>query len=124
MAAVGLDLDEGDAGAGGVEGAHHRLALGRREQPVRGEGGDAEPGLRAEEGVGEPPAMLGGEVEIVHRPRQVEIRVGVEAVDEGRALVAQIGFDLEIGVEAEGRLVAVLQVAAELPVQRRLARGR
>ena len=60
--------------------------------------------LRSAEGVGERAAVVGGEVEIVHRPRHVEIGVGVEAVDEGRALMAQIGFDLEVGVEAEGRL--------------------
>ena len=34
------------------------------------------------------------------------------------ALVAQIALDLEIGVEREGRVVAVLKLAAELAVQR------
>ena len=86
----------------------------------RGEGDDAEARLRAAEGVGQHAAMVGGEVEIVHRPGDVEIGVGVEAVDEARALVAQIALDLEVGVEAEGRRVAVLQVAAELALQRRL----
>ena len=70
--------------------------------------------------LGEHAAVIGGEVEIVHRPRHVEIGVGVEAVDEGYALVAQIALDLEIGVEGEGRRLAVLQIAAELAVQRRL----
>ena len=68
--------------------------------------------------------MLGGEVEIIHRPRDVEIGIGVEAVDEGAALVAQIALDLEIGVEAVGDRVAVLQVAAEFAVQRRLPKDR
>ena len=58
--------------------------------------------LRAGESIGQPSAMVGGEVEIVHRPRHVEVGVGVEAVDEGHALVAQIALDLEVGVEAEG----------------------
>ena len=58
--------------------------------------------VRALEGVGQHVAMLGGEVEIVHGARDVEIGVGVEAVDEGRALMAQIALDLEVGVEAEG----------------------
>ena len=64
--------------------------------------------------------MLGGQVEIVHRPGDVEVGVGIEAVDEGGALVAQIALDLEVGVEAVGDAGAVLQVAAELAVQRRL----
>ncbi len=64
--------------------------------------------------------MVGGEVEIVHGARDVEIGIGVEALDEGRSLVAQIALDLEVGVEAEGDALAVLQVAAELAMQRRL----
>ena len=120
MAAVGLDLDEGDRGAGGVQRMHDRAALLGREQPVAGEGDHAEARLGAGEGLGQPAAMVGGEVEIVHRPGHVEIGIGVEAVDEGHALVAQIALDLEIGVEAEGQRLAVLQIAAELAVQRRL----
>ena len=63
-------------------------------------------------------AMVGGEVEIIHGARDVEIGVGIEAVDEGRALVAQIALDLEVGVEAEAQRLAVLQIAAELALQR------
>ena len=59
--------------------------------------------------------MLLGEVEIVHRAGDVEIGVGVEPVGEADPLVAQVAFDLEIGVEAEAlRLSRVLQPAAEL----------
>ncbi len=75
-------------------------------------------GLRAAEGVRELAAVLGLEVEIVHGARDVEIAVGVEAIDEGRALVAQVALDLEIGVERERAGLAVLQVAAELVLQR------
>jgi hypothetical protein len=64
--------------------------------------------------------MLGGEIEIVDRPGDVEIAVGVEAVDEGRALVAQIALHLEVGVEGEALGGQVLQGAAELPLQRLL----
>ena len=60
------------------------------------------------------------EIEIVHGAGDVEIAVGIEAVDEGRALVAQIALDLEIGVEAEAQRVAVLQGTAELALQRLL----
>ena len=48
-------------------------------------------------------AMVGGEVEIIHRAGEVEIGIGVEAVDESHALMAQIALDLEIGVEPEGQ---------------------
>ena len=65
-------------------------------------------------------AMVVGEIEIVHRPRHIEVGIGVEAVDEAEALIAQIALDLEIGVEGEGPVVAVLQVAAELALQRAL----
>ena len=63
--------------------------------------------------------MAGREVEIVHRPGDVEVGIGVEAVDEDRALVAQVALYLEVGVEAPGEAVA-LQLAAELALQRRL----
>jgi hypothetical protein len=62
--------------------------------------------------------MIGGDVEIVHRPRQIEIGVGVEALDKGRALVTQIAFDLEIRVEGKRRQLAILHAAAELAMQR------
>ena len=62
--------------------------------------------------------VIGGDVEIVHRPRQIQIAVGVEPFDEGRALIAQIAFDLEIRVERECRQVAVLHPPAELAMQR------
>ena len=95
-------------------------ALARREQPVAGEGHQAEARRRAPEGVGQHAAMRAREVEIVHRARDVEVAVGVEAIDEGRALVAQVALDLEVGVEAEAQRIAVLQGAAELALQRLL----
>jgi hypothetical protein len=45
--------------------------------------------------------MVVRKVEIVHRPRHVEIAVRVEPVDEGVTLMAQIALDLEVRVEAE-----------------------
>ena len=61
---------------------------------------------------------VGGEIEIIHRAGQVEIRVGVEALDERAALMAQIGLHLEVRVERERRIFAVLKLAAELAMQR------
>src|SRR5437763_5714488 len=110
---VGLDLDKADMGGDGVQRVHQRATLGSREQPVAGEGDRAKPRLRPGKGGRQRPAMLGREVEIVHRPRDVEIGVGVKAVDKSAALVAQIALDLEIRVEPVSHGVAVLQVAAE-----------
>ncbi len=64
--------------------------------------------------------MLGREVEIVHRPGDVEIGIGVEPFDEGASLVAQIALDLEIGVEAESDIGTILQFATKFPVQCRI----
>jgi len=64
--------------------------------------------------------MVGGDVEIVHRAGQIEIAVGVEPLDERRALIAQIALDLEIRIEGESRQVAILHAPAEFPVQRRV----
>ena len=80
--------------------------------------------LRALEGVGEHAAMIRGEIEIIHGARDVEIGVGVEPVDEAQALIAEIALHLEVGVEAEGDLVAVLQVPAELACAARRPKDR
>ena len=100
VALVGLDLDEADVGRHGVQRLHDLAALARRIEPVAGEGDHAEARLGALEGVGQHVAVLGGEVEVVDGAGDVEIAVGVEAVDEGGALVAQVALDLEVGVEA------------------------
>ena len=89
-----------------------------RKQPVAGERHHAEPGLDAAKRLRQHAVMIGGDIEIVHRPRQIEIAVGVEALDKGRALITQIALDLEIGVEREGRQIAVLHPPPELAVQR------
>ncbi len=97
---------------------HERARFRGREQPVAGERHDAEPRLDAAEGLRQHAVMVGGDVEIVHRARQIEIAVGIEALDKGRALIAQIALDLEIGVERERRQLAVLHAPAELAMQR------
>ena len=118
MSAIGLDFRERNPRARGVERVHQRARLRGRKQPVAGERHHAEPGLDAAERLRQHAVMIGGDVEIVHRPRQIQIAVGVEALDKGRALIAQIALDLEIGVERECRQVAVLHPPAELAMQR------
>ena len=105
---------------GRVERVDDRARFGGRVEPVGVEADHAEPRGRAGEGVGEPPAVLLGEVEVVHRPGDVEVGVGVEPVGEADPLVAQVAFDLEVGVEAEALGRPVLQPAAELVGQARL----
>src|SRR5450759_4082565 len=118
VALVGDDLGERYARAAGVERVHDGARLRGRKQPVAGERNHAEPRLRALEGGRQHAVIGGGEIEIVHRAREIEIRIGVEALHERDALVAQIGFDLEIRVERKGRILAILKLAAEFPVQR------
>src|SRR3546814_11502984 len=72
------------------------------------------------EGIGQLAAMLLRQVEVVHRPRDVEVGVCVEALHEAGPLVAQVALHLEVRLEAEGQCAAVLQAAAELAMQRRL----
>ena len=63
--------------------------------------------------------MFSRHIEIIHRPRDIEIGVGVEPVDEGTALMPQIGFHFEVGVETVGHRLALLQPPPEFPMQRR-----
>ena len=54
------------------------------------------------------------QIEIIHGAGDIEVGIGVEALDKGRSLVAQIAFHLEIGIEPEGLFRAVLQPPPEL----------
>src|SRR5262249_20662582 len=85
-----------------------------REQPITRERHDAETGLDAAEGFREHAMMIAGDIEIVHSTGQIEIAVGVEALDKVRALVAQIALDLEVRVERERRQFTILHGPAEL----------
>src|SRR3546814_17771492 len=94
-------------------------SLRGREQPVAGEGGEAEAGLHAAERVCEFAVMVGREVEIVHRTGDVEIGIGIEPLDERAALMTEIALDLKLRLaEVVDQVRAVLQVAAELAVPR------
>src|SRR4029079_16544715 len=115
--AVGFDLHERDVRGRGIQRMHDGPVLRRREKPVGGEGDDAETGLSSAKSVGEDAAVVEREVEVIHGPRHVEIRVCVEPADESRALVAQVRLHLEIRVETEGELCPVLQLTPEFPVQ-------
>src|SRR5919106_5156623 len=107
VVAIGLDLAERDVGRHRVQRAHQIAALGGRKQPVGAERDHAKAGARAAKRLGEHAALRSRQVEIVHRARDVEIGVGIEAVDETDALMAQVALDLEVGVEAIGQARAI-----------------
>src|SRR5262249_59690173 len=79
---VGDDLRERDARGTRVERVHDGARLDRRKQPVAGERYHAETRLGAAERLGEYPAIVGGEIEVVHRARQIEVAVGIKTFDE------------------------------------------
>ena len=58
--------------------------------------------------------MPGGDVKVVHRLGDVQVSVGVKAIDELTAAVPEIAFDFEIDREVEAKGVFVAQAAAEL----------
>ena len=96
---------------------HDGARVGRWKKPVRRKGDHAKTRRRILESVGEYPVIIRREIEIVHRARQVEVGIGVEALDETDPLVAQIALDLKIGIEGERRIIPVLKPAAEFAVQ-------
>jgi len=101
VAAVGFDFHKADIGGRRIQCVGNGFVLRRREQPVAGKGDDAEACLAAAERPGQNPVIVRREIEIIHRAGDVEVRIGVEPVDEGQPLMAQIAFDLKIGAEAE-----------------------
>src|SRR5438067_6247410 len=96
MALVALDLDKADLRRHRIQGMSDSLVLHRGEQPVAGEGDDAETRRIHAKHVRKLAAMLARQVEIVHGAGDVEIGVRVKTVHESGALMMQIGFDLEI----------------------------
>ena len=117
MALVAADFHEAHLRRHGIQGVGDALVLHRREQPVAGEGHDAEARRVQVEDIRQMAAMVRRQVEIIHGAGDVEVGVGVEPVHEAGALVVQVGFDLEVRRELEGHGFAVLQVATELALQ-------
>ena len=82
-------------------------------QPVTRKRHDQEPRLRVTQRLGEA-GLAAGEVEVVDRPRDVQVTVGVKAIGESHALIVQVAFYLEVGRERERVVVQLLQPATEL----------
>lgn len=101
VAEIGGEFGVTGAFAGTEERESELAILLGREEPVAGETDDEGLGLDGSEGLLER-AVGVGEIELVEGAGDVEIRVGVEAVDKTLALVAQVALDFELDVEGVG----------------------
>src|SRR5674476_787446 len=113
VAVVALHLVVAHVLVGGAQGADDLLELVGRVQPVSAERQHEEARRHVAEGLHEAPVPA-REVEVVEGTRDVEIRVGVEAVGERESLAPQIPLHLEIGREGERVVGDVAQAAPEL----------
>ena len=87
-------------------------------QPVAIETDETKPRFCRGKSLGQHAIMRFGQIEIVHRTGDVEIRIGIETVDKAQPLIAQIAFHLKICVKAKAfrahaSVGAVLQTTAE-----------
>src|SRR5215469_2056386 len=120
VAVVGGDLYEADIRRRRIERVHDLAAFRGWKEPIARKRDDAETRAASLEHMRQRAAMLGSEIEIIHRTGDIEIRIRVEAIDKCAALMAQIALDLEIGVETVGNLPTVLQIAPEFAMERGL----
>ena len=113
MAEVGGEFGVAGGFTGAEKGGGDGAVLGGGEEPVAGEADDEGRSCDGGEG-GLEGGGAGGEVEGVESAGDIEVAVGVEAVDEAAALVAQVALDLEThveGVEAGGGVFGDLAAA-------------
>ena len=97
----------------GLEQRLHDLAaaLGRKA-PVGGEGRDEKRCTRALEHLRQIACGLAGRIEIVERPGDQEIGIGVEIARELLALIAKVGFDLKLDIERESVITRACTICA------------
>ena len=80
MALVGGDFGKRHSRAGGIERMDDGAGFGGRKQPIADERNDAEARRRAAKRFRYHSVIVAGEIEVIHRPGQIEIGVGVETV--------------------------------------------
>ena len=117
MTGVRLDFGKTDIGGNSVQGMNDLAVSPGRKQPVAGKRKDAKAGLGIPEGIGQDTVVITGQIEIVHRPRRIQVRVCVKAINKGNALMTQVTFDLEIRIEPVTDGVAFLQPPTKFPMQ-------
>ena len=113
MAVRACQLDEADRCTCRVQGVRDQFRFGSRIEPIGVETDDGEARLAVLERSCQPPAEFLGQVEIVDGAGDIEVGIGIEPVSEADPLMAQIAFDLKIGIEAEGLGVTFLQAPPE-----------
>ena len=64
-------------------------------------------------GVSQAAIITAGNIQIVHRTRDIKITVGVKAIHKSRALVSKVTFHLKISVKAKANGFACLQITAK-----------
>ena len=101
MAEIGVQLGVACPLAGAQQREGDVAVLFRREEPVAGEPDDERLGLHRGEGLLQ--RALAGHVEGINCPRDVQVAVRVEAIDEALTLVAQVALDLEFEAREAGR---------------------
>ena len=116
MPVDGFDFDVPHVFAVGHQGFDQFVRTCGRETPVGAEAGDEKIGLDAAQSSLQVVAVFGGGVEIVQGFGHQQVGVGIEAVGEFVALVAQIAFHFEIHVVVIVQ-AAVAQGAAEFFAQ-------
>src|SRR5690606_41254714 len=84
VALIRLDLDEADVRGDGIECMNQPLRLAGGEEPVAGEGNDAEAGAGLTEGFGQHTTAACRQDEVVHRPGRSEERRVRDARYSGR----------------------------------------
>src|SRR5690606_7599102 len=114
MAEGRRQLDEARRRADALQSLDDAARFGGGVEPVGVEAYQGETYIfSTRKGVRELAIMRFCEVEIIHRAGDVEIGVCVKAIGKCEPLMSEIGFDLEIRVEAEALRIAGLQAATE-----------
>ena len=111
--AVADDVAVTDRLARRDQGVNDLLELLGREQPVAGEADRQPAALAAIQGRRQLPCRP-AKVEEVHRHGKRDVRVGVEPLDELRALVAEVRADGELLLERNGHVPWLAAVCGEL----------
>ena len=101
MAVVRLQFAVGHVAIAAAQRAHDLLRLIAGIQPVRAEADHQEARRASSRTRPQSEPLPLRQVEVVHGLGDVEVRVGVEAVDELAAAIAQVALHFEIDVEIE-----------------------
>ena len=82
MALVRLDLDKRHRAACRIQRMHNRPRVTRRKQPVGRERNNTKPRFRPLERLRQHAVIIGGQIKIIHRTRQIEIGIRIEPLDK------------------------------------------